>query len=160
MSRKIAKKLEPNTAHVTPELLKANKATRTTRLCGDLDKYLYHLQSIDGFKHGALCAWCGEVAYTKCAICGTPLHNAPKKGEHAGKQCFLHYHNDMTFGQAYDDRHLKNQTRKDWRLPTRQEVSAHKKLIKQAKSDKKKRPAAKKNTVNSKYTLRRRQSQR
>ena len=66
----------------------------------------------------------------------------------------------MTFGQAYDDRHLKNQTRKDWRLPTRQEVSAHKKLIKQAKSDKKKRPAAKKNTVNSKYTLRRRQSKR
>jgi hypothetical protein len=70
-----------------------------------------------------ICRWCGGWAYTKCGLCGVPIHNNPKWVEHMGKQCFYEWHNEKRFGLAFSDCALViGKDKKDWKLPTPQQI--------------------------------------
>lgn len=84
----------------------------------------------EGYKHGGDCAYCGDKAYTKCGLCNVALHHRPKNGVHVGKDCFMHYHNTLHFGMAYDDRHKRGMTRTNWLEPSKHELDRNKKAIK------------------------------
>ena len=100
--------------------------TRSKRLCGFFQESLIeHMQSFLDYKkskikNGAKCYWCGEKTYTKCTICGVPLHNLPVKGEHFSKACSLEWHNDGNFGLAYRDaKELPSKAGVNWTMPSR-----------------------------------------
>ena len=122
------------TALVTPQEIKDETKNISTRLCGDLTKLCRHLDSLQGtnqgYKHGGDCAYCGEKSFTRCGLCGVALHHRPKNGLHIGKDCFMHYHNTLHFGMAYDDRHKRGMTRNNWCQPSKHEVDRNKKAIK------------------------------
>ena len=122
-----------NGAVVTPQLFReakrVNKHTKG-RLCGNLSSLIPHLESITRVKSGNLCAWCGETSYYKCKLCGVGCHHDEKKGEHIGKQCFIHLHDDASYGLGWRDKYElfggdKVALRTQWRSPTPDELKAH-----------------------------------
>ena len=95
-----------NGAVVTPQLFReAKRMNKSTKvwLCGNLSLLIPHLESIARVKSGNLCAWCGKMSYYKCKLCGVGCHHDEKKGEHVGKQCFIHLHDDALFGLGWHD---------------------------------------------------------
>jgi len=80
-------------------------ALESGRLCKHMYDLAAHLASFTkkGVKSGRNCHWCGETAYTKCAICDVPLHNFPTKGDNELKPCSVHFHDPDQFGLAYMD---------------------------------------------------------
>lgn len=101
------------------QLAEAKRGGKGSRLCGNMSKFTYHVNSIEKIRSEKICYWCGGPAYTICQICEVPLHYGPKKGAHAGKQCFLHYHDESMFGLGRGDCSLLNTSKKDWQSPTR-----------------------------------------
>ncbi|CAJ1934504.1 unnamed protein product [Cylindrotheca closterium] len=77
--------------------LEATKKTKRPRVVyhhADLSKHLKSfLEKKATISSGAKCVWCNEKAYTRCTICGVPLHNFPAKGVHKGKSCSVDWHN-------------------------------------------------------------------
>jgi hypothetical protein len=92
------------------------------RLCGDLDKFIIHKESIKPSKHRMICKWCGEECYTQCGVCEMPCHDNPKKGDCKGKQCFIHLHSEMRFGLGRLDCALVKKDKKNWEEPTEDEI--------------------------------------
>ena len=99
------------------------------RFC-DLETYAKHLSSLDKHKHPAKCAVCGLKAYKRCTICGVSLHNMEARGEAAGKNCFLDWHNKYCFGLCFSDRALTGASTNEWKALTNTTRAANKRLIK------------------------------
>jgi hypothetical protein len=89
------------------------------RLCGDLDKYMLHRQSIETLKHKLMCKFCGKFCFTRCKICGLAAHDNPQRGEHIGNDCFTKLHNDHCFGLAVADCKLVKSDKDQWKMPTK-----------------------------------------
>jgi hypothetical protein len=103
---------------VTLAQLNELKKPITGRLCGDLNKYMFHRQNIETVKHRITCKFCGKYCYTRCRVCGLAAHDNPQRGEHIGNDCFTKLHNDHCFGLAITDcKRLKTDESK-WRMPT------------------------------------------
>ena len=113
---------------VTLKELKEKK-TGKERLCGDLEKYLLHKESIETIGHELLCKWCGDYCYTKCGVCGLAAHDDPKRGKFIGRQCFTKLHSEACFGLAITDCALVDKEKEDWTEPTPQEKEANSKHI-------------------------------
>ena len=101
-------------------------AKSTKRLCGDFGQLADHLRSFvieqdkARIKSGAKCAWCSQLAYTKCVICDVPLHNFPAKGKCRGMSCSLEYHNDIRFGLGFEDcKTLDSKAGVNWCMPSK-----------------------------------------
>jgi len=106
-----------------------NAAMRTTRLCGG-DFGTNHLQSFESASHGPKCHWCGKKAYTKCSICGVPLHNFSIRGADKGKACSVHWHDQKLFGLGHkDSTTLKSKDGMKWRTPSDEVQVANKEHI-------------------------------
>ena len=107
---------------------KAGRETLSTRLCGDLSKCLHHVKSIVNVDGGGVdCAFCGEKCCAKCGICGFAAHNDPSKVKFKGRQCFLHMHNDESFGLGHTDQKQcfggsLADRKKAWRVPTEEDI--------------------------------------
>jgi hypothetical protein len=118
---------------VTPVQFKDAKRCRVnSRLCGDLDKITKHTDAmISNMHHPKNCAWCGLPAYSKCTICEKHLHFYPKKGKAKGHgACFMHYHNDVSFGLGYDDTaELFGKPKTAWIEPTPEMLKENRKHI-------------------------------
>ena len=57
-------------------------------------------------------------------------HHDEAKGDHKGKQCFLHLHDDLSYGLGRKDRYElfggdKVAIRNSWKSPTVDELKAH-----------------------------------
>ena len=113
---------------ITAEQLKEAKRGLKSRLCGDLTKISAHLRSETRVSN-QVCAFCGEISYTKCGICDAALHNNPSTGKCKGYNCFLDYHSDVCFGLAKSDSHLLRKRKKDWVSPDVNVRSANKNYI-------------------------------
>ena len=114
--------------------VRAGKRSKSSRLCGDLDKLCVHIASKDRLKTGRICAWCGKPgAYTVCGKC-VDVNKKPialhynAKGEHGqGAMCFYHYHNDSGFGLGKNDASvLLKQKKGEWKCPTAEEIDDNK----------------------------------
>lgn len=116
---------EQKASEVTPEQFKAATRHRIqSRLCGDLGSLAEHLATFQEpgsrCKHGNKCSWCGEIAWTKCTICDTALHFYPARGDYKGKDCAIHFHDEMCFGLGYrDHRDVHRKEKSTWVEPTR-----------------------------------------
>ena len=126
---------------VTEKQYRANIRTRTTRLCGDLDKLCHHLGTVIKLTKPKICAWCGENAYTACGVCLDPnnkkpvvLHHNAKRGPGKDEQCFYHYHNNTRFGLGRNDStQLLMAGKMNWKKPTASDLrqnAAHIKTFK------------------------------
>jgi hypothetical protein len=102
------------------DLAQLNKLKRpiTGRLCGDVNKYMFHRLNIETLKHRLTCKFCGKYCYTRCKVCGLAAHDNPQRGEHVGNDCFTKLHNDHCFGQAIADCKLLKTDGSRWRMPT------------------------------------------
>lgn len=81
-------------------------------------------------KSGSKCAWCRELAYTRCTLCQVPLHNFPTKGKHIGKTCSVEWHNANNFGLAFaDSKTLRSKIGVNWHLPSEAAKKANKSHI-------------------------------
>jgi hypothetical protein len=89
------------------------------RLCGDLNKYMLHRQSIETLKHKVTCKFCGKFCFTRCKICGLAAHDNPQRGKHIGNDCFTKLHNDHCFGLAVTDCKLLKTDKNMWKMPTK-----------------------------------------
>ena len=130
------------TGFVTPDQFKKERKGKgitsngNSRLCGSLTAFLHHLGSIETRTGAWKCVYCGGDCYTRCGVCGVPAHNNPKTGEHAGKQCFLHLHNDDYYGLARcDSKLLKGKSKKDWTPPSANDVKKNKDHIDRLKKE-------------------------
>jgi hypothetical protein len=103
---------------VTRVQLNALKRPLNGRLCGDLNKYLYHRENIKTVKHALKCVFCGQLCYTKCGVCNLAAHDNPNRGEFTGFQCFTHIHNDQYFGLAWKDCKLLKTHANEWTEPS------------------------------------------
>jgi hypothetical protein len=72
----------------------------TGQLCGNLNKYMFHMQNIETVKRRITCKFCGKYCYTRCRVCGLAAHDNPQRGEQVGNDCFTKLHNDHCFGLA------------------------------------------------------------
>jgi hypothetical protein len=88
------------------------------RLCGDLNKYMFHRQNIETIKHRLTCKFCGKYCYTRCKVFGLAAHDNPQRGEHVGNDCFTKLHNDHCFGLAIIDCKLLKTDENKWKMPT------------------------------------------
>ena len=93
-----AKRKGNRVEHVTRTQLQVAKRSRTSRLCGDIDKLCHHISSITTLTKPRKCAWCGVDTYKVCGVCkdgtskkGIPLHYNQMKGEAQGEMCFYNY---------------------------------------------------------------------
>lgn len=131
-----AKRKSMVTDHVTRSQLERAKRSRTSRLCGDIDKLCHHVSSIASLTKPRKCAWCGVDTYKMCGVCkdstskkGIPLHYNQTKGEGQGEMCFYHYHNDGMFGLGRNDgTSLLNQKGKkaEWKKPSKSDIEQNK----------------------------------
>ena len=109
------------------------QALESGRLCMNIFDLSKHLQSFagsgsKGSKSGRLCFWCGKPTYTKCAICGVPLHNFPVRGdaENINKDCSLRYHDPKQFGLGWMDlKTLDSRKGLSWSQPSNNAVKAN-----------------------------------
>jgi hypothetical protein len=90
----------------------------TGRLCGDLNKYMFHRQNKETLKRRLTCKFGGKYCYTRCKVYGLAAHNNPQRGEHVGNDCFTKLHNDHCFGLAIADCKLLKTDESRWRMPT------------------------------------------
>jgi hypothetical protein len=124
-----------NDSIVTPEQFKLGKRNRIkSRLCGDLGHLSDHLASFSEpaakIKYGKQCEWCGEVAFTKCLVCGAALHFYPTTGKNKGKGCAIHYHNEMCFGLGFKDHQvLHKKAKPSWVEPTQHATNKNRQHI-------------------------------
>ena len=111
---------------VTNSQFRAAKRFKTTRLCGNLDKFCMHVKNVIKVptKKPRICAWCGEATYLMCGVCKdesgkpVPLHYNASRGKAAGEHCFYHYHNDSMFGLGKNDAtRLLGKSRSEWQQP-------------------------------------------
>ena len=114
-----------NNNPITREMLDEASLGPTSRLCGNLEKIMCHVQSITGSKkHGRKCAVCGKEAYTSCGLCNIGLHYNAKQGVGCGKMCFFDYHDDQFFGLACADCTLVGTKLSEFNEPTAAERRA------------------------------------
>jgi len=117
-------------SQVTSDQFKKAKRFQTSRLCGDLNKFCKHVESIVRLSNKPrICAFCGLKTYTMCGICkdedkkAVPLHYNSTKGEGKGMQCFYMYHNDSCFGLGKNDStRILNGVKSNWEFPTLNEI--------------------------------------
>jgi hypothetical protein len=132
-----SQKLAP--CEITPQQLTLARQRNSvrSRLCGDLTHLTFHEARIIQCKHPNNCAWCGEPALQRCTGCKEKpfLHNGVKRGPHAGKLCFLHYHNSACFGLSNADSTMIGKPRKNWKAPTMAKIKANKKHIEELEAD-------------------------
>jgi hypothetical protein len=61
------------------DLAQLNKLKKpmSGRLCGGLNKYIFHRQNIETIKHRLTCKFCGKYCYTRCKVCGLAAKTKP-----------------------------------------------------------------------------------
>jgi len=101
------------------------------RLCGDLTVLYSHVQSVKPTdSSGRICVVCGKRCYSICVVCGEAMHRFTSKKDTAGTvPCFYHYHNTSFFGLSKRDATVNGTRTKDWKFPSPNRISNHRKDI-------------------------------
>jgi hypothetical protein len=117
-------------------------AKKAGRICDNLTALANHLATLGEqkarIKSGAKCAWCGDIAFTRCTICKVPLHNFPAKGAHRLKKCSVHWHDPECFGLAFRDTKTLSQhmgTGTEWVVPSKAVKNANRKYTQNIVAD-------------------------
>ena len=116
---------------ITVAQIKQNKRTKSSRMCGNLQKLCFHVNSIVTLKNkGRICAFCGLAAYQICGKCKVPLHYNARQGAGKGRNCFYHYHDDVCFGLGYHDAtKILGKKQSDWQMLKRAEMTENSSVI-------------------------------
>ena len=98
---------------------KTSTRSGSTRLCGDLTYFEWHVESRARRKNPRLYEACGADSYTICGLWHVQLNFFPQIGWQTKKTCFLKYHSDAFFGLSRSDSTLLGKTKK-WMEGTNQ----------------------------------------
>ena len=111
------------------------------RLCGDLEKFQKHIDSVASSNNVKPCEVCGLDCYTTCGLFKrAPYHFSPQKGSHKSKTCVAQYHSGHFFGLTHEDINMYGKRKKDWKAPTVLAKRSNKKLIWMITYDNSKQP--------------------
>ena len=130
------------TGHVTKQAI---KDATGKRLCGNLCTLIEHMKHIERIpnRNSKVCVVCGRDCYQYCMKCigpdgkaGVALHADLKLGSDPEEKvpCFYQYHNTFDFGLARNDHKIVGLRRKDWKEPSKDEISEHRNKIRRVLS--------------------------
>ena len=90
-----------------------------------------HVQSVKPTdSSGRICVVCGKHCYSICVVCGEAMHRFTSKKDTAGTvPCFYHHHNTSFFGLSKRDATVNGTRTKDWKFPSPNRISNHRKDI-------------------------------
>ena len=101
---------------------KIAKTHSSQRLCGNLDQFLEHSNSMARFTNAHLCEVCGNKTRWKCLKCEKWMC-VLESGKFSGCQCLIRFHSDSFFGLARSDAEMNGIEK--WKASNENRVRKH-----------------------------------
>ena len=120
--RKKAEQVKYDDEGVTVRNFNKAKRHKSQRLCGNLEEYLRHSESVRRFTNANVCEVCGQNTRWKCTTCDKWIC-VMKGAKFAGCPCLIRFHSDTFFGLAKSDAEMNGLD--NWRPANANKVKKH-----------------------------------